>query len=792
MEEEYKLDQNQVSNKYENRISGILSILVFLIPIFFIPLVSVPVAKSAFVLTLTIILGLVFLWRFLALGHISVVKSKIWIPLILFSLAIIASSLLSGSFSSSFVGNFFELGTGGSLLALVFLIFLVSILANSVNIARKIQKAFMLSAFVLSLDFLFLVLASYGAISQKILNYIPIIFTGGFADLSIVLACASIFAMHSLSVSTVSRKKKYIFLCIIFATLLSLGIIGINSITLLFGLFTLALFVYFSAWRATLNQDERRSVFVRPSSIINLGVLVVSIIFLIGGSSLSGFLSKVLKVQNFEVRPNTEATFSIAKESWKKNPFLGSGPNRFGELWDVHKPIELNNTNFWDVTFYYGSSLITTLLVTTGILGTGLLIAFLAMYIYIGFRSVFMVNENGAGSSLSSLFFASLFLWIVSFVYTPGIVVVALAATLTGIFIASLGFSNILPMLHIDASRNKRTNFISIFSTIVLLVGTVAIGYYSWEKLSSYILFERSAAIFATEGNTERANSYLNKALVVSPSDIYLRRASEVSLAGLQSIVYSISAKGVENLTEQERITLQQKIGEVLNYGRAAVDLDKENYLNWFNLGRVYEILATSGMEGAHQSAINMYVEAKKFAPNNPKIELALARLNVISGKTDAARENIKKTLELKSNYTDAYFTLAQLEAAVNNLSGAIQSVETATLIDPNNAGLYFQLGLLKYNRNDYIGAASAFERAVVLVPDYANARYFLGLSLYRLGKINDAVKQFEEVEKTNQNNSEIKLILSNLRAGKRPFADAVPPIDDTPESREEPPIEEN
>jgi tetratricopeptide (TPR) repeat protein len=76
-----------------------------------------------------------------------------------------------------------------------------------------------------------------------------------------------------------------------------------------------------------------------------------------------------------------------------------------------------------------------------------------------------------------------------------------------------------------------------------------------------------------------------------------------------------------------------------------------------------------------------------------------------------------------------------------------------------------------------------------VLDSQYANAKYFLGLSYERLGRREDAIKQFEGIKVTNPDNQEIELILSNLKAGKSPFTDARPPIDDQPERRSELPV---
>ena len=76
------------------------------------------------------------------------------------------------------------------------------------------------------------------------------------------------------------------------------------------------------------------------------------------------------------------------------------------------------------------------------------------------------------------------------------------------------------------------------------------------------------------------------------------------------------------------------------------------------------------------------------------------------------------------------------------------------------------------------------------MVPEYANAKYFLGLSYYVQGRQEDAIKMFEDLARTNQDNAEVALILSNLRLNKAPFEDVVPPPT-SPESRAQAPVSE-
>ena len=70
--------------------------------------------------------------------------------------------------------------------------------------------------------------------------------------------------------------------------------------------------------------------------------------------------------------------------------------------------------------------------------------------------------------------------------------------------------------------------------------------------------------------------------------------------------------------------------------------------------------------------------------------------------------------------------------------------------------------------------------------------RYFLGITYNRLEDNASAILQFEEIKSNNPDNEEVDLILKNLRDGNDPFEGAAPPIDDEPEARENPPIDES
>ncbi|HSW57266.1 MAG TPA: tetratricopeptide repeat protein, partial [Dehalococcoidales bacterium] len=536
--------------------------------------------------------------------------------------------------------------------------------------------------------------------------------------------------------------------------------------------------------------SQRSDLRDRKISLSSLAVLVASVVLLLGGSGIGGFLSQAVRVQTTEVRPNFQTTMDLAVESWKQNFALGIGPNRFAEFWAVHKPADINQTQFWNADFYSGSGFIPTMAITTGLLGLLSLLAFIGMYVWSGVKAIFaQANSSRSRYLATSTFLVSLYLWVMLFLYTPNIVVLALAFIFTGLFTATLVSQGITGLWKVNIFSNPKTNFLSVLSIVILLILSIAGGYFVWEKSIAAVVFQKGIIDYQNTGNTQLVKEAAARAINMSPGDVYWRGLAEISLTDLGRVLAGITNQS--QITDSVRAEAQTYIANSIEAAKKATEADPGNFQNWFALARVYEVLSVNGIEGASESARSAYGEAATRSPGNPAVPLALARLDAASGNVDDARANVNKALALKSNYTDAYFALAQLEVAANNIPAAIRSVEAATVVDPLNAGLYFQLGLLKYNNWDFKGSASAFERAIELAPDYANAQYFLGLSYERLSKRADAITQFEKLVATNPDNAEVSLILGNLKTGKSPFTDAKPPIDSSPEKRAELPIGE-
>lgn len=811
--------QNSSGNVLVKKLGVILSVFVFLIPVFFMPVagVSLYVAKITLLATGLVAMFSVFLSSVLSAGVIEMPKVKYLIPIGVFAMVALVSSILTGTIGSSIAGDVFDLGTSGFILMLVFSLFLTVVSVRNIGTVGKVITAFIYSTIALAV---YTLLGTFGSslLPASLASRMPIFLSGGLIDTAIIFGAAVILSLCAINMTEISKRMRYIFLVLIAFSLVFIGAANFMPVVVMLGVVSLVFFVYILSWSfgrkgyfendplgqslqgsssetegAEADPLEQGQFKGHPQnkkiSLSSLVVLIAMVVLILGGSSIGGYLSKVMKVQTTEIRPNFETTMNLAMSSWKQNFALGIGPNRFAQFWASNKPLEINQTQFWNSDFYTGSGFVPTLAITTGLLGLLSLLAFIVMYVMSGIKAIFAQANAGRSRYLAtSSFLVSLYLWVMLILYTPSIAVLALAFIFTGLFTATLVPQGIVGLWRINIFSNPKTNFLSVLTTVILLIMSVAGGYFVWERAAAAYVFQSGVLEYQKTGNAVLVKESIVKSINLVSRDVYWRGLAEISMTDLGRILGSITNQN--QITDTVRTEAQTLMANAVESAKKAVDLDRSSFQNWFALARVYEILASNGIEGSLDSARATYAEAALRSPSNPSVPLAVARLDAMVGKIDDARANIIKALELKNNYTDAYFTLAQLEVAANNIPAAVRSVEAATVVEPNNSGLYFQLGLLKYNQRDFAGASRAFERAVTLVPDYANAKYFLGLSYYQSNRKEDALKQFEELGVSNPDNEEIKTILTNLKAGKAIFQDEKPPVS-TPEKRTEPPIKE-
>jgi tetratricopeptide (TPR) repeat protein len=336
-----------------------------------------------------------------------------------------------------------------------------------------------------------------------------------------------------------------------------------------------------------------------------------------------------------------------------------------------------------------------------------------------------------------------------------------------------------------DADLHSPLAHITALVLVIALTALVAWAAVTSTRRLVAEAFVGRGSVALQAGNTVQARLEAARALHVEHTGDTLRFAANAGGSKLASLASDTTTAPAD--LQQEFSTVLQ---ETLGFVQEAIAKNPRDYRPTLLVAGVYDFLAGLKVQGALEQARAAYTAAATQNPTNPQIPLLRSRLEATAGNGQEVQKQITQALTLKPNYTDAMLFVAQLAVANNDLNTAVQASQAAVQSAPGVPSLWFQLGLLLYTGRDTKNAVLVLEKAVALVPDYANAKYFLGLSYWAENRRDEGNKQFSDLLSTNPGNAEIKLILSNMRAGKKdPFEGAEPPADTPPQKRTTAPV---
>ncbi len=514
----------------------------------------------------------------------------------------------------------------------------------------------------------------------------------------------------------------------------------------------------------------------------SLIIAVVSILFLIFGSNINVGLSKIFPVSSLEIRPSASATLSIVQASHPSvlRALVGTGPDTFTKEWLLHKPLELNLSQFWNIDFNVGFSTLFTAFASVGLFGAAAWLIPLLLSL-IALANILRSSMHGRSEKLAAATVgaAAIYLWIAEGFYVLSQNLILLGFILTGALLG-LAYTSAVPASLKMPWRARGT--LGILSLLMLL-GMLMLAFLSG-RLFIAEAYANKGLFALNSGDITSALSDAAKGAKYGKNEDVLQLQMQADLAQLQQLA-SASSTPTSELQQQFTTAAQQAIAA----GKEATSLDPADYGSYVALGQVYDLLSSLKIQGAYTLAQSAYGEAAKEDPTNPTIPLLQARLESAQGNPQGMQQFLQQALTLKQNYTDAILFVVQLDVAQKDLPSAIQAAKAAVQSAPSVPAIWFELGLLYYTGGDTADAIMPLEQAVVLQSNYANAKYFLGLSYYAQGRTADAIKQFEDLQATNPDNQEVVLILSNMQAGKPPFTSAQPPITANPQNRATAPI---
>ncbi|MBI2642200.1 MAG: tetratricopeptide repeat protein [Candidatus Wildermuthbacteria bacterium] len=755
---------------------GSLYLLVFLIPLWFLPLTqdALNFQKQTLLAVLVFLALIAFLARTVNAGELALRMTWVHVPVLL----MVAVMGLSTLFSSWRYGSFWgwPLDTSDNFLTvLLFAIvyFLISFtLENSSQLFR--MALVLLGSFAIAAVFTLLqlygifVLPFFAFAKSQAFN------TVGTAN-SVAILSAVLLPLALIMASSAKKLLRFVLWGVALVLLASLLFINFLDawVVLVAGLLAM---LAFGMWNMK-NKGEFSWV------SLPMALLVLSLFFLVFRVSFPGAPSAPV-----EVSPSVRAEAGILQSVLKQNPVLGTGPGTFVFDYTKYHTPSLNQTIFWGTRFGSGASEILDWAITKGILGALALLSLLGSFLYFGVKNL-AKGQGGTPGMLGLGIFASLAAFVVALIMYPS------NFTLWFVFWVLLG-GFVLTL----AGEQKRVSlappsFLAVVSSFLFLLALIfglGLMFVGGQKYLADIKYV-NAVRTVNAGNLEQGISQLLSAARLNPSvDLYWRDLSQLYLNQVNQISQNQSLKQEER-TQQ----VQTAITNAVSAARQAVQASPANIANWNVQGFVYRNLLA--VPGADAVVFSSYEKAIELDPASPFSWTELARAYIVQAQTlqnqkDAAEkraealekglEKLGKAIELKQDYAPAHFLTAVILDQQGKTKEAIAKLVETKTVAPNDSGVVFQLGVMYWQDNQLENARKEFEAILAKEPNHANAMYMLGQVYDKLGNRAKAKEVFQKVSDLNPDSKDLKKILDNL-SKNRPALEGVtpsqPPVEETP-----------
>lgn len=746
-----------------------------LIPLFFLPVTPDAVEfNKQFLLYFLVILGIIsWVIKGIAEKHLTIRRTPLDIPLALFLVLTLVSSIISKNRFLSFWGDFTILSN--SFFSFLFYILFYFLLLNNIRSLKQVSR--LLLALVISA----IVSVAYFMVqAAQVLPWknLPIPRWTATSDLPSHFGYFLVIALVALLSLVVTKKQKFFTAGNIFgflgAAILVAGIVmlGFKSVWLItaIGIF---LFLVFA-----LSRIEEIYV---PWVSISFAILVASILFIFFGTPR--FLAANLPT---EVALSPGVSWKVASSALSedlKSFLFGSGPATFVYDFSAYRPEAFNNNFAWSLRFSRPHNSALDILATGGLLSAIAWIALVLIAVGTFFVTWFVRNLNikkktlekisdlmhlagERGASYNHTIFSGLVtgwltlfisMFLITFTTVHWVLFFALLAltVLVGADFSESEGSRFELSLKTLPQYTLVSSFIYILVFALILVLSVFLGrFYTGE------VWRGMAGRATAWGNHKRAAESMFRAVSLNPENAkyYLDLASSyVGMAVVESQKPSPDQQVIANL-----------IASAVNQAREATRLAPNDAAAWDFLSTMY-VTARPLSQNASGFVIAALEKAIALEKTNPRLYLDLGKAKILQKDFKGGREAIEKAIAIKPNYILAYSALSQLDELEGKANESIEHMSVAAALSPNDPTLLFNLGRLYYNRakqDDLLRAEQLYLLALNININYADALWSLGVLYERQGKTSAALELYRRVEQLNPDNPEVRKKINRLIGG--------------------------
>ena len=378
---------------------------------------------------------------------------------------------------------------------------------------------------------------------------------------------------------------------------------------------------------------------------------------------------------------------------------FGEGYQTFASVFArFHNGAINSNQQLWFLSFANSSSYILELLATTGLAGTlsYLYLAYKALTPIAKKKKNPFYLSCLVALVLSVLLPFSMLEVILLFFLFAGLTIAQRETAPHEYFDIELKFvalkKGVVSFTTLDSGEQTRadrhpTPFVAF---AILLALVVVLGYYGTTYAYSDVLFQQSLAAANTNNGT-RTYALQAQAITTYPyrSDYY-RIFSQTNIALANSLL-SLNSGNNSSPSATTQQTAYQLIQQAITTARQATTLAPQSALAWQNLSSVYRSLIGVG-QNADQFAVSAGQQATTLDSANPQEYVNLGGIYYQMGQYDNAIRMFQQAIALKNDYANAYYNLAhayEQKGDVQDLQNALsqlQIVKQLVASNPTNA----------------------------------------------------------------------------------------------------------
>jgi len=676
----HEIKKEKKNINFEHVSFWIIAGLVFLMPIFFLPVSVLGLFQTKLSLLAlgTLVAFVFFLINKMKVGVVSFTYNPLFITAWLLVLTYFVSSWFGISRYKSFIGSMTEQDTFMSVFILFVFMFLLTTLARTPKRIFTILSAFLGSVFVVMLAQIIRIVVGHKIFGFGVLEQPSNTLVGGWGDITIL----SLYFLAILVVVLETVKlKKWISLLLGVTLVIPFFFVVLSGLSFDFYFFSVSLvfiiaiasiilFAYLFSLRrvkATLDEEGGGTETKKTKISASLILLAISIVLVLFGGQVNSYLLTTTGVTYIEGRPSWQSTYNIGTNVLASSPILGSGPNTFDTDWSINRDKNVNNYIFWNNEYSFGIGFVPTSAVTVGIVGFVLWLLFYVLIFIRSFRTLFGSKEGESGSVVHVVVAVGAILTSLTMIfYAPGIVVLFANVVFVGLLYALGGQSS--KTKNINLHNRQWHNFASTIVYIVVLVVAVYLIYVvAFKALAN--TYYRGAVLGSDTG---ASLVLIQKAINTDPSQaLYYETAAQIYAAKVSNIL-SLSKSEVEERKEE----INNYIVNAINYSVAAEQTNQLDYKPKIMTGKLLEFFGSLGLKDANQGAVQKYLDASANIPTNPLPLLYAANVSMGLGDKIAAKDYLTKAIALKSDYSDVPELGKEIQSLIDQVNKAVVPVE--------------------------------------------------------------------------------------------------------------------